>query len=108
MARKRNQIYRHCLDCKEHYFLNIALNEELPKLYDKCPSCGSTKTEWAKTVMDLLDEISVKLAIIDTCANAITHHPDSSLQSEGLALTETRNDLEELVQELGKFAKKVG
>jgi len=46
--------YRQCLDCNEGYFLNVELKEiaagKLPRLYDKCPSCGSKNTKMARLV----------------------------------------------------------
>lgn len=54
---------RYCLNCGESYFLNSDddLNEKLPKLYDKCPSCQSKKTEWLGNAEQLFYEISVRM-----------------------------------------------
>jgi len=58
---ERERTHRYCLNCGESYFLNCNTDQGLPKLYDKCPSCQSKKTEWVGSISQLFAEISVKL-----------------------------------------------
>lgn len=59
-----------------------------------------------RNVAEIEDEISVKMATIDTCVVAIGNGTDVDFDKVALVLNQTETDLEKLIDELGKIARK--